>query len=487
MPADSRDGPLAGPELVIGLVAAIGTPIERAVTLVEDVMKKHGYNAKTLRLSGYTDYFDLQSAPAGGSSEPERVKNAISRGSEVRRTTGRNDILALAAMAEIRSASVRGNGKAHILRQLKHPEEVHLLRRVYNDRFLAIGFYMPRSERIDHLVGSGYRKDQAEEMIETDYFEGLKSGQRFRDTFHLSDVFIRIKSKDGDDCRLELDRFFSLLMGTSIITPRIEEFGMFQAYGAALRSGQMGRQVGASILSDIGDIISVGTNEVPRAFGGGYWEAGARDEPDERDHKKGYDSNDKVKKEITKDIVEKLQNQNLLPTPVSDPEAEQKTYEILEESMLGSLIEFGRAVHAEADALAAAARMGKSTRHADLFCTTFPCHLCAKQIISSGIRTVTFIEPYPKSRAAELHADAIVIEEDDTKRVFFKPFVGIAPRRYEQLFSMVDREGKIIERKDADGYVEKNLFYPRIQKLEDDVIYRREREEVDELSNISTW
>jgi len=36
MPEDSSGGPLVGPELVIGLVAAIGTPIERAVTLVED-------------------------------------------------------------------------------------------------------------------------------------------------------------------------------------------------------------------------------------------------------------------------------------------------------------------------------------------------------------------------------------------------------------------------------------------------------------------
>lgn len=40
------------------------------------------------------------------------------------------------------------------------------------------------------------------------------------------------------------------------------------AFGAALRSAQMGRQVGASLLSDLGDVIAVGTNEVPRAGGG---------------------------------------------------------------------------------------------------------------------------------------------------------------------------------------------------------------------------
>lgn len=64
------------------------------------------------------------------------------------------------------------------------------------------------------------------------------------------------------------------------------------AYSASLRSAQFGRQVGAAITSQDGDILSVGCNEVPKAGGGQYWE---RDEGDERDHLKGLDSNDERK------------------------------------------------------------------------------------------------------------------------------------------------------------------------------------------------
>lgn len=130
----------------------------------------------------------------------------------------------------------------------------------------------------------------------------------------------------------------------------------------------------------------------------------------------------------------------------------------LSSSRVDALIEFGRAVHAEADALASAARLGKSPIGADLFCTTFPCHLCAKQIVSSGIRTVTFIEPYPKSLAKELHDDAIALEEASGRKMLFKPFIGVAPHRYAQLFSSVDFTGKEIARKAPDGRVKRTCF-----------------------------
>ena len=42
---------------------------------------------------------------------------------------------------------------------------------------------------------------------------------------------------------------------------------MFHAHAASLRSAQLGRQVGAALLSDLGDVIAVGANEVPRFRG----------------------------------------------------------------------------------------------------------------------------------------------------------------------------------------------------------------------------
>jgi deoxycytidylate deaminase len=104
--------------------------------------------------------------------------------------------------------------------------------------------------------------------------------------------------------------------------------------------------------------------------------------------------------------------------------------EALIDASLGELTEFGRAAHAEMDALLDAVRRGVAVRDATLYATTFPCHNCARHIIASGIARVVFIEPYEKSRAIELHRDSAVLEKPEVGKVTFEHFVGVAPRRY---------------------------------------------------------
>jgi hypothetical protein len=56
---------------------------------------------------------------------------------------------------------------------------------------------------------------------------------------------------------------------------------------------------------------------------------------------------------------------------------------------------------------------------------------------------VVYIEPYPKSRALDLHEDSMKLgrsmgssrDEASPKKVSCEPFVGIAPRRYLELFT----------------------------------------------------
>ena len=324
---------------------------------------------------------------------------------------------------------------------------------------------MPRSNRERYLREKDVPPEMIVKLIDRDDYEGTESGQRFRDTFHLSDAFVDFRNEEKSE--KELDRVLSLILGTKIVTPKLEEFGMFQAFGAALRSSQMGRQVGAAILSNLGDVIAVGTNEVPKPGGGSYWEG---DDPDERDHKRGEDSNDKMKRRIVDEIIRKFGEGGLLTK--DDENIGGRARNALAASRVDSLIEFGRAVHAEADALSSAQRLGISPVGAELYCSTFPCHLCAKQIVASGIGKVTFIEPYPKSLADELHGDAIALEEASEGKVLFKPFVGVAPRRYMQLFSVLDMTGKQIPRKDEEGNVKKNLFHPRVRAARKEIEHR---------------
>ena len=51
------------------------------------------------------------------------------------------------------------------------------------------------------------------------------------------------------------------------------------------------------------------------------------------------------------------------------------------------------------------------------------------------------MEPYPKSRAKELHENEIEIETETNNRVSFVPFLGISPFRYRDVFRKARRKG----------------------------------------------
>ena len=100
------------------------------------------------------------------------------------------------------------------------------------------------------------------------------------------------------------------------------------------------------------------------------------------------------------------------------------------------------------EALSACGRIGSSTIGCSMFVTTFPCHNCAKHIVAAGIERVIYVEPYPKSLAPSLHDDSLAIDEEDAKgKVRFLPFVGVAARRYFDLFSMRLSSGLPTKRK----------------------------------------
>jgi deoxycytidylate deaminase len=309
------------------------------------------------------------------------------------------------------------------------------------------------------VVSKGLKQEQADHLADIDEFEEEEYGQRVRDTFHLSDVFIRsfADATDKTELRRQLSRFHDLLFGDGIHTPSRDEYGMFTAYAAGLRSAQLARQVGAAILAEDGEVLSIGCNEVPKGGGGQYWEG---DDLDGRDHAevKG-DSSDFMKRKVLSEILDVV-----LPDwrghSEHEREANLTTWQNkLRGKRVMNLTEFGRAVHAEMEALMGAVRVGASVRGATLYVTTFPCHNCAKHIVSAGIKRVVFIEPYPKSLALDLHPDSIVMDEpggfrETDKRVRFDAFVGIAPRRYIDFFAMTTRDGRSIRRKDETGKVQ---------------------------------
>lgn len=51
-------------------------------------------------------------------------------------------------------------------------------------------------------------------------------------------------------------------------------------------------------------------------------------------------------------------------------------------------------MHAEANAITRAARLGIALEGSDIYTTTLPCNECAKMIVSSGIKKVYYVESY---------------------------------------------------------------------------------------------
>ena len=446
------------PDLVLGTVAPVGTPWNEAFEpYLIGGLKAWGYtNVETIRVSALLKNVSYLSVPhPSDHPERERVTTLMDRGNEFRQRTERREALALLVAAEIRARrAANGNkhtGQAFVVHQFKTPEEVSWLRSIYGDAFHLLALYSSHADRLRYLMGKGQMtEEEAQGLIDRDEGEANPHGQHVRATFHLADFFIEASAGGSARIQEQVDRFLDLLFGKAIISPTKNEYGMYLAHAAALRSTDLSRQVGAAILTDDGDVVALGSNEVPAAGGGQYW--GETGTPDYRDFKRGCDYNEVKRREIALEILDKLgQARALKGENAEGTERERdQLLKILESTPLAHLIEFGRAVHAEMEALLSAARRGLPTRNAKLYTTVFPCHNCAKHIVAAGIDQVFYVEPYPKSLAHDMHSDAIwstdfgepprdVSAETATatprKWVRFSPFIGVAPRRYAGFFA----------------------------------------------------
>ncbi|MBX7256534.1 MAG: cytidine deaminase [Candidatus Hydrogenedentes bacterium] len=455
------------PELVIGLVGAVGTDWPLIYETLKNRLSGFGYEAEEIRVSRCV-IDDLKPLPKTNDVF-ERTWAAMSAGDELR--AEESTILALgvaATIAERRKKRIEANEGSHprlayIVNSLKHPDEVKCLRRIYSDAFYLLGiFSSDKRQRIFLEDEQNIDSDNVKKLIERDAHEEEQHGQRTSQTFHLADFFVYI-GEQPSETKAALRRILDLVFGHPYKTPTFDEYAMFLAFTASLRSADLSRQVGAVIAKDE-EVIATGANDAPKAGGGLYWPeySSSRekivDKPRSRDYTREGDSNANEKRRIAKDIAHRIE-QNLsdvlehqlgLPPRVK-PEVLER---VISESRLSDITEYFRVVHAEMEALLCCARNNVSARQGTLYCTTFPCHNCAKHIVAAGIRRVVYVEPYAKSKAPEFHDDSIRLGVEkgvDEGHVVFEPFMGVGPRKFFDLFSLKLSAGYEIERKTSDG------------------------------------
>jgi deoxycytidylate deaminase len=446
------------PELFIGMVAPVGVNTSSTIDSISKFFIQNNYEVITLKV---TDYFDsLKRAldidlPLEVSPTDRRILTYINFGNRLRQEFNDDSVLAAYMIFKImqhRERSFRRKGeinyqnRVYILHQFKRKEEIDLLRSVYDKLFFQVSVYSRKESRIEYLSHKlAHERNTADQsdtrsiamnLVSKDENEKLEPhGQRITKIFHDADLIINSDRLERGSVEIQVFRFFDLVFSSNSISPSKQEYGMFAAKAAALRTLDLSRQVGAAIFHSSGEIASLGSNEVPKAGGGTYW---SDEVLDAREYTKKEDSNDSRKKELLREIFQ-----------ASSPEltfTEFLNKSEVRDSQFMDALEYGRIIHAEMSAITDAARLGISLKDTTLFCTTFPCHMCAKHIVSSGIKSVIFLEPYPKSLAADLHSDSIEIENgmrgryDDYPAVKFEHFSGITPRRYRELFERGSRK-----------------------------------------------
>lgn len=489
------------------VVNALKDDLKRAKYAVHDI--------RLSKLIDETLGFELDKAqPGANDSKFDHYVRLMKKGDFLRAGLGTAVMaeLAIAAINERRSSDLLresvsdGPGNAYLITSLVHPEEVDRLRDVYGSRFFLIGVNAPRSLRKRLLTdvlksGASDGDAEAESLIQID--SGLKSSAENTQprerlnvdrTFQEADVFVTVDTEPSKDPTVDtqvsrrdkkaistIDRFVGQIFGFPFGTVSSDEFSMGQAYLAAKRSSALGRSVGSAITVR-GEVISTGCNDVARA-GGGLYQQG--DEPDHRDHKVGFDPSDSYRIETMQGFLEVFfsahdwvksldpsaigveglkwfealaETSARIGAPPASVVRRLPALEMFANSRISNLIEFGRSVHAEMAAVTNAASRGLEIQGASMFITTFPCHECSRNIIASGIDTVVYVEPYGKSLAEKLYSREISIFADPSestiaKKVIFEPYVGIAPKRFDQLFSPVSRKSGIADGKDAGSNV----------------------------------
>jgi deoxycytidylate deaminase len=446
------------PELIFGIVGPIGVNVDLVCQRLGSALKSVGYEPQVLQVTQLMKSLPpLPVVVIGDTLYERKIAEA-----NLHRSAHGDAVMAALAVSEIRNIRelrlkssansqatdqmVQSQKTAYIIRQLKRPEEIDFLRKIYGRKFVQVSATLDKDTRQRNLAGKLTKlqpelpnaEEKSRELIARDEDETLDDhGQQIVKAFHTADVFINALNEDTI-ARTTL-RFIEAFFGKNSISPTKDEFGSYLAKTASLRTVDLSRQVGAAILNECGDVVSIGCNEVPKSGGGNYW---GDDAVKARDIDNDSEGNKPEINRIVHDFLSKLSGKGVFLEEMNPKKIMEMHSETIADALISDITEFGRMTHAEMSSICDAARLGRALLGTTMYVTTFPCHNCAKHIVASGIDRVVFIEPYAKSRAEKLHSDAISIGSRSEGKVHFCHFEGISPRKYRDIFEKGKRRNK---------------------------------------------
>ena len=368
-------------KILIGFTGSFGSGCTTASTFLDNYInskskEENNYCSKRSSLSTYVK------------EEAEKRNTILNRrnlqniGNELRKSNNDRGFLAKELINEIENCDI--DVDIIIIDGIRNAGEVEVFRQFGKFYLINIDAELDvRWKRYDKLPSKEYTLK--EDFINDDEKDSGKNedkfGQQVRDCVYLSDIVINnnhnynLNNKENKFFN-QIIFYFDLILNPGSKLPKEIEVYMTNAYNLSLKSKCIKRQVGAIITKEE-HILASGYNDTPT----------------------GLDSCIELYNECYRDMMSKctkckrkIQDKKKSKCMECDENIE---YQI---KLLTKNLDLCRAIHAEERAILQVGKFGGiSLMGSALYTTTFPCKLCAKKIIETGISIIIYTEPYPNS------------------------------------------------------------------------------------------
>lgn len=320
---------------------------------------------------------------------------------------------------------------------IKNPSEMTYLRDRFPN-FFVIAVFAPfdiRWIRKKDAYGGNQTDFERDDERDTGELEPAW-GQKVQLCVDSSDVLISNERQFDEpitkqELQGNLDSYIRLMKEPGSRQPHFTEMNMAQAYVASLMSSCHKRKVGAVVVKEEQEerrtrsyIIASGYNETPLKIKH-CTERGGPSQPE-------YCYKDEKIKEVLREQYKlcpkcgaelKFPKEFGLPLICTNPKCGAR---LGRDFIPGRMLDLCPAVHAEEAAILQASKFGGTQVDGGiLYTTTFPCPLCAKKIVHSGIDHCYFAEPYPQDEAIN------ALEEGGVDALLFE---GVKGRAFHKLF-----------------------------------------------------
>lgn len=334
-----------------------------------------------------------------------------------------------------------------VLDSIRNDKEVKYLRQFPN--FYLISAYADWEERFNRLssLDSTYSKHKFREDDLRDATEIFPHGQQVEKCTYLSDIIINNPDTSEIDhektkatyVNNKLKPYLELIESgpSSQIRPGTNEKLMTLAYLESLSSSCIQRKVGAVIATKEGDIISSAFNDVPPneescldKYGECYRKYMNKEYSKQIKHCPSCGESVEIRCNNCQEEIDVYTRKcPYCGAKINDSctNCKREIFEIFTpagKKAIGKLLDVCRSLHAEENAILRVAKVGgRSLKKTTLYCTTFPCNLCANKISEVGINKIVYSESYPMEEAKKiLRAKKVTIEKFEGVKscAFFK-------------------------------------------------------------------